>query len=229
MTTYPTSLEGRSPRGGLPRLLLAPCVFPRRVFSNANSVALRHATSNSGVHMLVRTSRFMTVLVPMAVLTFVLAACGSGEPDSSGASVLAGANGGSDVVEEWGESYPLPDCTGQDPATCSYDGFDPLVDGFSFANWGETGQLGATGLIALFGKSEVCATFKKGRCVLYPAAKEWAEQVNEAMAGGHCEGMAVMAARLFRGDDDLQDLDPAAESTFDLLFEDPDVASAIDT
>ena len=171
----------------------------------------------------------MTALVPMVVLTCVLAACGSSEPDSSGASALAGANGGSGVVGEWGESYPLPDCTGQDPGSCSYDGFDPLVDGFSFANWGETGQLDATGLIALFGESEVCATLKKGRCVLYPAAKEWADQVNEAMAGGHCEGMAVMAARLFRGDDDLQDLDPAAESTFDLLFEDPDVASAIDT
>ena len=171
----------------------------------------------------------MTVLVPMAVLTVVLAACGSSEPAASGASALAGANGGSGVAGEWGESYPLPDCTGQDPATCSYDGFDPLVDGFSFANWGDTGKLDATGLIALFGESEVCATLKNGGCVLYPAAQEWADQINEAMAGGHCEGMAVMAARLFRGDDDLQDLDPAAESTFDLLFADPDVASAIDT
>ena len=68
------------------------------------------------------------MLVPMAVLTVVLAACGSSEPDSSGASALAGANGGSGVVGEWGESYPLPDCTGQDPGSCSYDGFDPLVE-----------------------------------------------------------------------------------------------------
>ena len=65
--------------------------------------------------------------------------------------------------------------------------------------------------------------------VLYPAAQEWADQVNEEMSHGHCEGMAVMAARLFRGDIDPQDLDPAAESTFDLVLEDPDVESAIDT
>ena len=44
-----------------------------------------------------------------------------------------------------------------------------------------------------------------------------------------CVVMAVMAARLFRGDIDPQDLDPAAESTFDLVLEDPDVESAIDT
>jgi hypothetical protein len=171
----------------------------------------------------------MTVLAPMVVLACVLSACGSGAPDSSEPSALSGVNGGSSDVAASGNSYPLPDCTGQDPKTCSYDGFDPMVDGFSFANWGETGKLGATGLIALFGESKVCATVTSRGCVLYPAAKEWADQVNEQMARGHCEGMAVMAARLFRGDLTPQALDPAAESTFDLVLADPDVESAIDT
>ena len=171
----------------------------------------------------------MTVLAPMVVLACVVSACGSGAPESSAASALSGANGGSGEAAASGNSYPLPDCTGQDPKTCSYDGFDPMVDGFSFANWGETGKLGATGLIALFGESKVCATVTSRGCVLYPAAQEWADQVNEEMSHGHCEGMAVMAARLFRGDIDPQDLDPAAESTFDLVLEDPDVESAIDT
>ena len=171
----------------------------------------------------------MTVLAPMVVLACVVSACGSGAPESSAASALSGANGGSGEAAATGNTYPLPDCTGQDPKTCSYDGFDPMVDGFSFANWGETGKLGATGLIALFGESKVCATVTSRGCVLYPAAQEWADQVNEEMSHGHCEGMAVMAARLFRGDIDPQDLDPAAESTFDLVLEDPDVESAIDT
>ena len=171
----------------------------------------------------------MTVLAPMVVLACVVSACGSGAPESSAASALSGANGGSGEAAASGNTYPLPDCTGQDPKTCSYDGFDPMVDGFSFANWGETGKLGATGLIALFGESKVCATVTSRGCVLYPAAQEWADQVNEEMSHGHCEGMAVMAARLFRGDIDPQDLDPAAESTFDLVLEDPDVESAIDT
>ncbi|MSW81995.1 MAG: hypothetical protein F2840_12695, partial [Actinobacteria bacterium] len=172
----------------------------------------------------------MTTLVPIAVLACVLSACGSSAPEPSGASAsaLSGVNTGTDDAASSQDSYPLPDCTGQDPANCSYDGFDPSVDGFSFANWGETGELDATGMVALFGAKAVCAKRTSSGCVLYPAAREWAEQVNEAMAGGHCEGMAVMAARLFRGDAQLADLDPDAESTFDLAFEDPDVAGAID-
>jgi hypothetical protein len=83
-------------------------------------------------------------------------------------------------------------------------------------------------MVALFGAKAVCAKTTEQGCVLYPAAREWAEQVNEAMVGGHCEGMAVMAARLFRGDARLADLDPDAGSTYELTFEDPDVRQAID-
>ena len=177
--------------------------------------------------MLARTSVRVLALAPVVVLACVLSACGSGGPESSmSASAIPNAVEAESSADL--ESYPLPDCEGKDPATCSYDGFDPMIDGFSFANWGETGQLGATGMIALFGEDDVCAEVTNAGCVLYPAAQQWADQINEAMAGGHCEGMAVMAARLFRGDAAASDLDPAAESTFDLELEDPDVANAID-
>ena len=88
--------------------------------------------------MLIRTSLRMTSLVPMAVLAVILSGCGSGAPDASEPSALSG------VKSEFGDgasadSHPLPDCTGQDPATCSYDGFDPSVDGFSFANYSTPG------------------------------------------------------------------------------------------
>lgn len=143
----------------------------------------------------------MAVVVPSAVLLGLLAGCSPAAPQSSlaSSSPIAGLNAERGDDESFADSYPLPDCTGQDPAACSYNGFDPAVDGFSFANWGGEGQLGATELIGLFGKRAACAKGRGNRCVLYPAARQWAAQINESMAGGHCEGMAVMAARLFRG------------------------------
>jgi hypothetical protein len=180
--------------------------------------------------MLPRTSRRVTALVPVAVLACLLAACGSESADPAAAPTPEASEPKLEQEETQLllEGYPLPECAGQDPASCSYDGFDPAVHGFNFPNWAEKGELDATGMVALFGAKAVCAKRTEQGCVLYPAAREWAEQVNEAMVGGHCEGMAVMAARLFRGDARLADLDPDAGSTYELTFEDPDVRQAID-
>lgn len=169
-------------------------------------------------------------VLPSVVLLFLLSACGAATPASVPGSLSTNPEFAASAGDEGGpaDGYPLPDCTGQDPSDCSYAGFDPDVDGFSFENWGGIGQLGATELIALFGEQAVCAKVEKNGCVLYPAARQWAAQVNESMAGGHCEGMAVMAARLFRGDVRPSDLDPAAGATFGLAQEDPDVQRAID-
>ena len=112
---------------------------------------------------------------------------------------------------------------------CAQDGFDPGVDGFSFENWGAVGELGATEMVALFGRSTVCTpSSPAGSCTLYPAAREWMKQANEGMAGGHCEGMAVMSERLFLGAAKLGDFDPAAAATYDLAFENPVLQKAID-
>lgn len=172
----------------------------------------------------------MTALVPIAVLACVLAACGTeaGDPSVAPTPEASEPKLEQEAAQPLQDSYPLPECAGQDPATCSYNGFDPAVHGFNFANWAEKGELDATGMVALFGAKAVCAKTTANGCVLYPAARKWAEQVNEAMAGGHCEGMAVMAARLFRGDALLADLDPNAGSTYELTFADPDVRQAID-
>jgi hypothetical protein len=160
-------------------------------------------------------------------MALILAGCGSSASDSTEtqSQQVLGAQGS----ENSEAGYPLPNCTGLDPASCAYDGFDPEVDGFGFENWGEVGNLGATELIALFGRKKVCASGSGSTCVLFPAARQFAAQVNEAMAGGHCEGMAVMAARLFLGYDNLADLDPAATSTFELARETPAVSQAIET
>ena len=172
----------------------------------------------------------VAVVVPAVALLGMLAGCDSGTPAQSGSSpsAMSGLNASGEDASGVVESYPLPDCTGQDPSVCSYDGFDPAVHGFSFANWGGKGSIGATELIALFGKRAVCAKVDGDSCVLYPAARQWAAQVNESMIGGHCEGMAVMSARLFRGDLQPTDLDPAVSATYALTQDDPDVARAID-
>ena len=170
-----------------------------------------------------RTIRRLT-LAPAVAGILMLSACGGGAAPE--AVVLPSSNG--QPAADGSGGYMLPDCTGVDPANCVYDGFDPAVNGFSFANWAAVGTVDATSLVALFGEEAVCAETTAEGCVLFPAAEQWAAQVNEAMVGGRCEGMAVMAQRLFSNSASLIDLDPAAKTTFALSKDDPDVIDAID-
>ncbi len=74
-------------------------------------------------------------------------------------------------------------------------GFRPEIDGFGFANYGnERGTVNLTPveMRRLFG-DRVCASLKDGKCTLKPAARQWMEEANSAMDGGHCEGMAVLS------------------------------------
>lgn len=184
--------------------------------------------------------------VAALVLVCLVSACGSAPADSALATAPAvGAVGVTQAMPENG--YPLPDCRGKDPSVCVHDGFDPTVHGFSFPNWGgSSGELGTSGLVALFGKDLVCARITPEGCVVYPGAQEWAKQVNEAMAGGHCLGMAVLAERLFlgglppkgldpaivralsTGGAKVTDLKPGAQAASNLSFDDPGVRAAVD-
>ena len=164
----------------------------------------------------------------IAVMALILTACGSSSEDSSDASTDQPVLSGSDAAE-FVDGYPLPNCTGLDSDSCTYLGFDPAVDGFSFENWGtEPGNLGASDLIALFGRKNVCASGSGNSCVLYPAAKQWVEQVNEGMSGGRCEGMAVTAELIHGGYLEPSDFDPNATSTFDLTKDNPAVSNTIE-
>ena len=55
----------------------------------------------------------------------------------------------------------------------------------------------------MFG-SQVCANETSG-CTLTPPARQWMEQMNKAMEGGHCEGMAVLASLFFSGEQSPSD------------------------
>ena len=120
-------------------------------------------------------------------------------------------------------------CTDLDTDGCIDSGFDPKRDGLSFGNGAATGTLSAAALIALFGAESVCATVSAQGCVLYPAAAGWARQVNEAMVGGRCEGIAVLARRIFGGEISVEDLDPEAATTSALASSNPAVSGAIQT
>jgi hypothetical protein len=78
------------------------------------------------------------------------------------------------------------------------DGFVPTRDGFSFENYGFIAgqELDPHAMRELFG-DVVCATTPSDSCTLTPAAAQWAEQVAEAMVGGHCFGFSMTALRFF--------------------------------
>ena len=76
--------------------------------------------------------------------------------------------------------------------------FRSVRDGFSFPNY--AGQptndaIDASTMAALFGKEAVCADQNAALCVMSPGAQAVADQLNEAMASGRCEGMSVLAQR----------------------------------
>lgn len=79
-------------------------------------------------------------------------------------------------------------------------GFRPEVNGFSFENYGKPPDtdLTAEDLRRLFGEG-VCTTTANGKCTLTPPAKVWMAEVNKAMRGGHCMGMAELSLMMYLG------------------------------
>lgn len=82
----------------------------------------------------------------------------------------------------------------------SNSGFIPKRDGFSFANWVATPSKG-TGielLIQIFGRKSICKNADLAdACIPFETAEQFAIQVEERLAQGRCEGLAVFAAKNF--------------------------------
>src|SRR5262249_31753833 len=109
-------------------------------------------------------------------------------PTSSGLARAAGAPGGGDASSTSGNYV-------------SDLGFRSDKNSFSFENYGD--EIKATNLTAadlqrMFG-DQVCASKQNGQCVLSPTGKSWMNQMNKGMAGGHCEGLAVLSLLMFVG------------------------------
>lgn len=93
-------------------------------------------------------------------------------------------------------------------------GFRPVTNGFKFQNHGNTipgpadpegnpTQVPVTNLttaemIRFFG-NQVCASGTGDSCVLTKPAKDWMDNQNQGMNGGHCSGYSIMSALVYSG------------------------------
>ncbi len=113
---------------------------------------------------------------------------------------------------------PAPETSAQ-PGEVVYDlGFRPEENGFSFSNYGD--DIPATNLTAaelrrMFG-DQVCARLDGDECTLTPPAEQWMEQINGSMAGGHCEGMAVLSLMMYTDQVPEADFGASAATELDI-------------
>ena len=112
---------------------------------------------------------------------------------------------------------------------CADSGMVASSDEFSFENWGgpvSTDAFTPQLLVSIFGQENVCMPDTTG-CVLYPAAQQWMDQMNAAIEGGRCEGMATLSQRVLLGRDSADSLQSGAITTSDLSRDSADVGSSI--
>lgn len=115
-------------------------------------------------------------------------------------------------------------------ALCSDTGLRPIDGGFSFENWGgpvKEDAVTVTTAIAIFGEDAVCAQKTAAGCVPFPAVQHWIDGSNSQIAGGRCEGMAVLSQRIHDGGDAPSQLQEQAARTADLKKETLPVAASI--
>jgi hypothetical protein len=99
-------------------------------------------------------------------------------------------------------------------------GFRPGTNGFGFENYGNdhgAQNLTPAEMRRLFG-DKVCAQLDGDKCVLTPPAEQAMETVNQAMGGGHCEGMAVLSLLMYGEEKKASDF--GGSKAFDLKLED---------
>jgi hypothetical protein len=83
--------------------------------------------------------------------------------------------------------------------------FRPMPNGFAFENYTNADMpvnLTPIEMRRIFGPAVCEGASAMGACNLTPQARQWMERQNAGMNGGHCEGMAVLAARMFSGASD---------------------------
>jgi len=132
----------------------------------------------------------------LIVLSLFLSSCAVSEEDTTEEP----------ATEELATEEPATEEAGAEPLATSapgdvvYDlGFTPEQNGFSFSNYGDdipAINLTAGELRRMFG-DQVCSRLDGDLCILTPPAEQWMEQINGAMAGGHCEGMAVLSLMMY--------------------------------
>ena len=185
----------------------------------------------AGVADAAHRSRLAAVLV--SSLTLALVGCfGGGDDEKKKTPIGAGGDfkAKSSLVKK-GDSAAeggVPESYVPEGELVADSGFRPEVDGFAFENYGNdlpVQNMTPANMETLFGE-QVCLFGTGEECELIPAAKEWMENQNEGMAGGHCEGFSIAALRMFNENLDQEDF--GAERTSDLeILENPPLQSSI--
>ena len=87
------------------------------------------------------------------------------------------------------------------PRMASASGFNPAINGFSFANWQSSSLSEETSislLVQLFGEQSICQSVSADHsCNPFPKAKEFSQQFADTISFGRCEGMVVLASSMF--------------------------------
>ena len=135
---------------------------------------------------------------PLLIFLSILAACILVAVCGLVASSMFGEDSSTEEFTSEAESDEPIATSSSDDLTSDFN-FDPQENGFSFPNYGD--DIPATNLTAvelrrMFG-DQVCADINGDDCTLTPPAEQWMEQINGAMAGGHCEGMAALSLMMY--------------------------------
>ncbi|MCP4742175.1 MAG: hypothetical protein GY871_08130, partial [Actinomycetales bacterium] len=145
-----------------------------------------------------------------------------------GVGACSAVDDSSSVIEQTPEAVDVADPVSQpecEVPQCVETDFLSDPDGFSFANWSDTGGLDASSLVDMFGEEAVCIQGGADECLLSPSADQWLRQANSAMTVGHCEGMAALAQEIFQGSRPLEAYNSSAPFTFALDQSGPVVES----
>jgi hypothetical protein len=106
----------------------------------------------------------------------------------------------------------------QQPGTVDM-GFRPNPDGYRFENYGGITYADYTieDMRRSFGDAAVCQSVSGDVCTPKATAQKWNMQANQAMNGGHCDGMASTSLRFFIQQDTPANFQSGAVRTHDLL------------
>ena len=153
----------------------------------------------------------------LIVFSLFLSACGAGEDDYYTEEPATDEFFTEEpAAESFGTEAPVEASV---PGQVIYDlGFNPADNGFNFSNYGD--DIPATNLTSaemrrMFG-NQVCARLDGDTCTLTPPAEQWMEQINGAMSGGHCEGMAVLSLMMYTNQISPSDFGGSTASELDI-------------
>jgi hypothetical protein len=194
-----------------------------------------------GDHMPLRQRAYRWIVT--LVLITLLAACGAEEAEPTPAAKVEEPATAeppipedSDADEDSG-STSEPTAEGEAPAATNAPedgsnaspgnyaadlGFRPDTHGFAFPNYGGEGETNLTPneLRRMFG-DRVCARIQGDQCILTPPGEQWLQEINQAMDGGHCEGMAVLSNMFYTGKASPTDFGAATVPQLDITGNEP--------